>query len=791
MRLAGRRRRIAEELATALFFVLLAVVMTWPLAANLRSAVTDPGDPFINVWILDWDWWATLHAPLRLFDANIFFPARDTLAFSEHLYGLAMLLFPLRAVGMAPLTAFNVGMLLGFAFSGYAACRLGRSVTGSTAGGIAAGIFFAFMPFRFTHLPHLQHVMSGWLPMLLLALLYYTRKPSPKRALLFGLTFLMNGLTNMHWLLFGSLAIIAAALILGTTRTRDGQRRYWLPLLVTTGAASLLLLPFVLPYLEASRLYGMTRSWEETIGYSATWSDWLISSPMNHLYAFTTNPAVDPERWLFPGLLGPLFAIAACLLARRHHFVDSADASTQRLPGERLVLRALDLAAFVFAIATLLGYAALHAESSTLFGAPLTLFGSPDVAAMLLVVSIITRFGMRYPDALGGEHGDSLRSTMARSRFSPVMWAAAVWIVIGVLGSLGLHAFFHQFLFNHVPGFRGLRVPARWAMIADAGLSLFVAAGTAALVKEGTTRRRMALAMLIPIALLLELRTAPIRWYLTVPDPPPAYDWIRDTNIEGGVVELPLSQHGTEYFAMFHAAAHHKPILNGVSGFAPPDYTRMATLANERPLNDAFAAQLIRMRCELVLVHGDVIDDATRDWLRRELASGRIVLLRRFDHGVFGDWLFAIGNGRRHAASWAAAEEPDAAAHVPSENLELFLSGRPTYNNVAFGLLDEPSVVPMVQAPYRFYGFAFSPWGVDHVDLLFDNGQVRLPTNFRRDYALGRQFPWYPRAKVARFELILRKRPSNISRTTDVQVEITDWRGQSTRLEDRWITFQY
>src|SRR5881398_2909851 len=72
----------------AALFIALAIAMTWPLLPNLRTAVSDPGDPFINVWVLDWDWYATLHQPLRLFEANAIYPAKHSLAFSDHLYGI-------------------------------------------------------------------------------------------------------------------------------------------------------------------------------------------------------------------------------------------------------------------------------------------------------------------------------------------------------------------------------------------------------------------------------------------------------------------------------------------------------------------------------------------------------------------------------------------------------------------------------------------------------------------------------------------------------------------------------
>src|SRR2546421_687633 len=94
-----------STLSVAALFAALALLMTWPLARNLRTAVSYPGDPFINTWILDWDWYATLHQPLHLFEANAFYPSHHSLAYSENLYGVALLLFPLRALGAGAITA--------------------------------------------------------------------------------------------------------------------------------------------------------------------------------------------------------------------------------------------------------------------------------------------------------------------------------------------------------------------------------------------------------------------------------------------------------------------------------------------------------------------------------------------------------------------------------------------------------------------------------------------------------------------------------------------------------------
>src|SRR5947207_1540284 len=107
MQPAEATRSILRESLVAALFLLLAVLMTWPLAMHLDRAMGDPSDPLFTAWTLDWDYYATTHR-LPLFDAPIFHPDKSTLAFSEHMYGIAMLFFPLFALGIPALTIHNL-----------------------------------------------------------------------------------------------------------------------------------------------------------------------------------------------------------------------------------------------------------------------------------------------------------------------------------------------------------------------------------------------------------------------------------------------------------------------------------------------------------------------------------------------------------------------------------------------------------------------------------------------------------------------------------------------------------
>lgn len=310
------RRAVARELLVFAFFVVATLALTWPLARNFSTAVSDIGDPFVSIAILDWSYHATFHHPLELFHQPILHPARYALAFTEHLYGISLFAFPLYALGLSSIAVYNTLLVLGFAFSGYGAYVLCRTVTGSTAAAVAGGIFFAFLPYRITQIPHISYVWAGWLPLLLAALFAYDRRPDWRRAALFGAVFFLNGLTCLHWFAMGGLAIFLSAAFLWAVRRHPPL---WAGrLVIVTSMALIALLPFLLPYQKVGKLYGMVRSPADARMYSALPGDWLVSGDHLAYARWLNDHSVNPERWLFPGFIPLILVVAALILWRRN-----------------------------------------------------------------------------------------------------------------------------------------------------------------------------------------------------------------------------------------------------------------------------------------------------------------------------------------------------------------------------------------------------------------------------------------------------------------------------------------
>src|SRR6266566_985733 len=303
--LVSRRRRLLREALIILGFLVLTAVMTWPWVLHLRNAVADEGDSYAHAYFLWWDYHQTVHDPLNLFHATIFYPYRYTLAFGENDYGISLLFFPLFALGFRPLTVYSVAAFLSFPFSGYGAFRLARTLSGSRAAGWVAGIIFAFIPYRFNHLSHLPLIFAGWIPLLFEALVLFVRQRTWTRAWWLALAFVMNALTCLTWFILTLIPLGLSAIVLIGWNKAWRDRAFWLRASTALCIASLVLLPFLFPYRQVAQLNGFVRSASEVQTYSAQPLNWLEAPPVNKLWQSLGAPGADAdaEMILFPGLL--------------------------------------------------------------------------------------------------------------------------------------------------------------------------------------------------------------------------------------------------------------------------------------------------------------------------------------------------------------------------------------------------------------------------------------------------------------------------------------------------------
>ncbi len=639
-RISFRNSAFLREALIIGAFVFLTVLMTWPWAPRLSDAVPDSGDPYLVSWIL----WQSFHKvftdPLNLFHGNIFFPYKYTLAFSENMFGLAVPMFPLFAIGVRPLTIQNIVALLGFTFSGYGAFRLARTLTGSTPAAWLSGIAFAFIPYRYQHISHTVYLFSGWIPLVCEAVVLYCRERSWKRALWLGTAFLMNGLSCIHWLVLTALPLAATGGYLAFRYRLLRDRRFYLRGISALGAASVLLLPFLIPYQKVAKMYGLVRGPEEAYHYSARLIHWFTAHPGHRLWVGLGLEPPPGELSLFPGLLLPLLALAAILLILPEAKSREEDEpSSSRTPGWLLV--SLDtvaiLAGIVAAFSRIPPGILIEFHGRTLFKA-----SDPTRALAVLFAALLIRWWFAYPKTLTLFRHASLRESLLSSQRPESLVVALIWAVMGFLGSFGMNAPFHRILFEVIPIFRSIRAPVRWTMIADLGLALLAAMGavalSSALFKRWKPRAVVAQApvYVLALAILLENRVAPLDLMKGRVNADPVSLHLEKTPMRGGIAVLPVIQVDPEspYLSVLRAADHKKPLITGVSGFTLPIPNKLEALASQRPIPDDLLDHLESIPASFVIVRewklGPVEQIVHHRFLARALKSGRLKFVKRF-----------------------------------------------------------------------------------------------------------------------------------------------------------------
>jgi hypothetical protein len=285
------RTRLARGGAIAALAVLLTTAFTYPIAPRLGSVGRfDTGDGHWSIWCVAWVSHALATDPLHVFDANIFVPHRDTLAYSENNIVAGVLGLPAYLLTGNPYATHNLSMLLGIGLAFVGAWALARYLTRDTGASIVAAIGFAFCPFLFARTAHIQLMLFFGLPIAMLAMHRLVDAPSTLRGAALGLALAVQALACGYYGIFAGLLTALGLPFFAITRGSWRSVRYWLAGVVAAAVAIGLVLPFFLPYVRVQGELGFTRSVEEAAYYSADLQAWLASSAWAH-------------RWMLP-LLG-------------------------------------------------------------------------------------------------------------------------------------------------------------------------------------------------------------------------------------------------------------------------------------------------------------------------------------------------------------------------------------------------------------------------------------------------------------------------------------------------------
>jgi len=293
-------------------FILLTAVMTWPQARVVATEATPHQDVYFNMWRLEWFAHAVRTQPAHLFDANVFFPETHTLALSDAMIVEGAVAAPFIWAGARPVLVHNLLLLGAIALSGAAMFALTVYLTGCRGAGVLSGIVFAFAPYRFEHVMHMELQWAMWMPLAFLALHRTLDTGRMKYGLAAGACVALQILSSIYYGIFLALLIWIAAVLLVIRDRGVPFRQAALPLVVGGLLATAVSALYARPYMY---VHGRTgdRPASEVVEFSARPADYLAATPNNQVYGGASRSG-GPERRLFPGAVAMLLAAIGLLL---------------------------------------------------------------------------------------------------------------------------------------------------------------------------------------------------------------------------------------------------------------------------------------------------------------------------------------------------------------------------------------------------------------------------------------------------------------------------------------------
>ena len=644
----------------ALIYFAISVALTWPLLPGMASDVPgDLGDSLLNMWILAW---GAEHVPRLLtgsmswaeyWNANIFHPDPLALALSEHLFGQTLQILPVYWLTGNIILCYNLIFISTFALSAFGTYLLVHDLTGDKRAAFIAGLVYGFLPYRIASVPHVQVMSSQWMPFALWGLNRFvgSREPGAGRreaetgirgyaALVFGtFALVMQNWSCGYYLLyfapFVPLFVLHRMWSLGTLRSV----RTWVGLIAAAAVTLVLSLPFLFPYAEVQTRFGFERTFGEVVLYSANVWSYITASENVWLWGKALRYYPHGEGETFLGFVPWLLALAALGslvwpgFGARH----SPASSVSRW-------RAPVVGVLVFAVITQL----IAVVSVFLWGGfDLKIFGlsisarTPQRLVMQFLVAFVLLLAVS-PRA---------RVEVARISRSPIALAfvatvLAMWLSLGpipkagdsLVSGLGLY----NVLYELVPGFNGVRVPARYAMIA--GLFLALAAGYGVRYLQTRVQGSTAQAVLLSVLgflILIEGAAIPMElnraWGGSEAIPPariapasqtaPVYARIATLPAGTAITEFPFGDPAWEIRYVYYASTHWKPITNGYSGNFPPRYKERVARLQRVKTDPAAAWQSLRdSGTTHVVIHRNAYAnradaDTVEAWLKERGAS--------------------------------------------------------------------------------------------------------------------------------------------------------------------------
>lgn len=556
---AARRRRWPVHAAALVFFLILALSITYPLLKHLTTAVPGaPRDNFEFLWRVAWFKQAVFDPRLSPFHTDRqYYPFGYDLMLGPVTLSQIALSLPLAVVG-GEVLGYNIVSLLSLVLAAFGAYLFVLDLTGRPFAGLASGVIFGFCPALLALLTvgHFNLLGIVWLPFALLAL----RRVLEGRGLrwsaiagAFCLLIIFSDWYNVPML--GCAMLIYGLAHVGGWRRRLRQRRA-----LTTVAAFLAIL--CVAVLGAVALtQPLWSGGVRTPAYSLAYVDY-ISPSLDYflvpraLGTLIGQPPVSADVYnssmsVFLGFLPPVLAVVGILWGKC---------------GDKRALAALGLCSLLLAMGPRLRWNGMP----VLIPVPVQIERVFTAGVRLLATRLAVTPMPSYYALRRAGHVYVPLPALFLQMFVPFMSKMRYWGRFSVVLSLAV------------------------AALAGMGIARIEAWLATALPKQapdaGRKRRRWiqpVLGATLLVLLFLEFAILPFHIGYCEVRPQPVDDWLARDAGDAAIAEFPRFKEVGPGLSVYRTLFHGKSICAGSDPFAPEGYRAAVPLLNAFPQTEA------------------------------------------------------------------------------------------------------------------------------------------------------------------------------------------------------------
>jgi interleukin-like EMT inducer protein len=662
-------RRVRHALLVGLFFLGVMGVYTYPLVLNPRNVLRGGhGDYLTETSMVTWNALQTFAEPGRLFEVPFYYPYSNGVAYQQSAFFTGLLAAPLLAVGIEPIVAVNLLLILELTASGMLTYLLAYAITGSVIPSLVAGTLFAFHPNRMDHLGQFTYQQAVLFPLIVWAVYRFVGEGARRHLWLAVVALWAQALSSIY---NGyALLLLVVGLTVGLLALRPDRLTGTLALRVSgaTLVLGLALAPFMWPYLGVHRELGFQRTLAEGDVFGMDFLSILDPGEFSRFYRHRLMSLGRPEGGLFPGFMALVLAGAAIVLYGR------GDRDQPPLPpwARRARWLLLGLAAVALgAIALALAFGR-HRPS-------IGLLRVPRVRDLTLAVNALPVLALAWV------------ALEARRRVSGALHPREWMLVLLFLGLLayllclaptlilnrepwGVTLF--RWVYLYLPGGSAFRAPGRWSLVFVLPFALLAGLGVRALAERLPRRWSQVVPATVLAVMLVELSPVPLPWHL-FPRRPAVYDWLRAEPGDFAILQLPIHEKGADAWAMLWATYHGKRLVNGHGGFALPNWEELVAAADARDPERLASAIRTIYPVRYILVHRNL--GLGRTWEPMwELMRAGLVPALDFAHAFGADEVYRVTPTPETGALIRRHFSSDFVRHHPQATYTVRLAGEDT-----------------------------------------------------------------------------------------------------------------